>query len=305
LPKFRLSALFILLTLAQLSIAQLRDPTLWTPSDSLNKVRKNTFAIGSSTLAAGSFGALYFAWYAGYPQSSFHLTNDNQNWFGMDKIGHATTTYVVGQAGYDMLRWTGIKEKPAVWYGGLMGWSYLAVIETMDGFSDGWGFSLGDMAANTLGSALFISQQLAWKEQRVMLKFSAHPTPYAQYNTRLLGSAFHEQLLKDYNGQTYWLSTSPRAFFNESLTWWPRWLCLSGGYGIDGVLTATGEPLEGYEQFTAQRQYYFSLDIDLRQIPMKSGFWKTLLHTISFIKIPAPTLEFNQDGSTHFHALYF
>lgn len=82
-------------------------------------------------------------------------------------------------------------------------------------------------------------------------------------------------------------------------------MCLAGGYGIDGYLDATGVN-SGYDELIPQSQYYLSLDIDDRKIPMKSGFWKSLLYAISFIKIPAPTLKFNQlSGGTNFYWIYF
>jgi hypothetical protein len=163
------------------------------------------------------------------------------------------------------------------------------------------------MAANTAGSALFIGQQKLWKEQRITLKFSYWPTPYPDYRTDgILGNGWQEEWLKDYNGQTYWLSVNAASFFNTKPKWLPGWLNLAGGYGIDGYLTASGAPLEGHEDIVSQRQYYLSLDVDLRKIPMKSGFWKTLLHTVSFIKFPAPTLQYNAvDGKTSFYWIYF
>lgn len=293
--------LFLLL-LPQLVGAQGKDSTYWHSSTQLNKKRFNAYVYGIGTLAAGSLTGLYFAWYADYPQNGFHFTNDNKNWGGMDKIGHATTTFAVGQASYDVLRWTGVSEKKAIWYGGLTGWGYLAVVEVMDGFSEEWGFSWGDFAFNSAGAALFIGQQLGWKEQRFQLKWSYRPTMYPQYRGDLLGRTWQEQWLKDYNGQTYWLSASPGTF---GVDWWPRWLCLSGGYSIDGYVSANGNNSE-HPEIISQRQYYFSLDLDLRQIPVKSGFWKTVLHTISFIKIPAPAVAFNQRvGGTRLYWLYF
>ena len=303
--------ILLLLLLPQFCWAQLCDSTLWQASTQLNKTRVNTVAIGGGALAVGSLTGLYFVWYADYPQSSFHFVNDNQNWGMMDKVGHATTTYAVGQVGYDMLKWSGVSENKAVWYGGLTGWSYLAIIEIMDGFSSNWGFSWGDFAFNTMGAALFIGQQKAWQEQRFMLKWSYHATKYPQIRNdlvgdELIGNGWTSEWLKDYNGQTYWLSVNPWSFTKNENNWWPRWLNVAGGYGIDGFVAATGKPLNGAEDIVSQQQYYLSLDVDLRKIKMKSGFWKTLLHTISFIKIPAPTIEFNQhNGGTKFYWLYF
>ncbi|MEJ6491389.1 MAG: hypothetical protein QNL60_02870 [Flavobacteriales bacterium] len=59
------------------------------------------------------------------------------------------------------------------------------------------------MGANALGSGLFLGHHLLWKEQRIVLKFSSHPTEFAKYRPEVLGSSYPERLLKDYNGQTY------------------------------------------------------------------------------------------------------
>lgn len=224
----------------------------------------------------------------------------------MDKVGHATVAYVVGQSGYDAFKWAGHKEKKAVWVGGSVGWVYLTIVEVMDGMSSGWGWSWGDFAFNTAGAGLFIGQQLGWKEQRFMLKFSYHDTEHPQYNQELLGSGGLESVIKNYNGQTYWLSANPRSFTKERMGWWPKWLNVAGGYSATDMIDAKQTPREVLLGFNRHRQYYLSLDIDLRRIPMKSGFWKTVLHTLSFIKIPAPTVEFNSNGNgTKFYWLYF
>jgi hypothetical protein len=44
--------------------------------------------------------------------------------------------------------------------------------------------------------------------KRITPKFSFHTTQYAQYRPNVLGSSLAEQILKDYNGQTYWLSVN-------------------------------------------------------------------------------------------------
>ena len=81
------------------------------------------------------------------------------------------------------------------------------------------------MAANAIGAGIYLSQVLAFQEQRFKMKFSYHPTKYAQLRTDVLGSNFQESLLKDYNGQTYWISFFPGFHSNSGLI--PKWLCLS------------------------------------------------------------------------------
>jgi hypothetical protein len=53
-----------------------------------------------------------------------------------------------------------------------------------------------DIIANASGTALFVSQELLWKEQRITPKFSFHTTQYAQYRPNVLGSSLAEQMLR-------------------------------------------------------------------------------------------------------------
>ena len=64
-------------------------------------------------------------------------------------------------------------------YGATAGLTFLTAIEVLDGFSDEWGFSLGDFAANA-GTGFLVGQELLWKEQRIVLKYSFHQTGYAK-----------------------------------------------------------------------------------------------------------------------------
>ncbi len=279
-----------------------------TDTSIVNKNRLKALIITESTVYVGSMTALYFAWYSNYPMNQFHFFNDDKEWFQMDKCGHATTSYYVGKFGYEALKWSGVKEKEAIWYGGTLGWAYLMIVETMDGFSKEWGFSPGDFTANTIGSALFIGQQLAWKEQRVMLKFSGHTTSYAQYNPNELGSSLQERILKDYNGQTYWLSANIYSFLHKS-SGFPKWLNLAVGYGAEGMTGASENPTvingKSLPSFQRYRQYYLSLDIDLTKIHPKSKTFEMLFNVIGFIKFPMPTLEYNTVNGFKFHGLYF
>jgi hypothetical protein len=278
------------------------------PSPTFHKTR---FYSSVSTLGAGAVGSLIMLnelWYKDYPRSSFHLFNDNNEWLQMDKIGHATTTYSVGYIVDHTLRWSGVERKKAIWYGGASGLAYLTVIELFDGFSDEWGFSVGDMLANIAGSAMYIGQEFAWKEQRIRLKFSAHLSPYAQYRPNVLGSNFGERILKDYNGQSYWLSANISSFLPEDSRF-PKWLNVAFGYSGEEMLKGDerhyvvfkdGE----FRNFNAYRQYFLSLDIDLTKIKTKNHFLKTLLGTFNYLKIPFPALEFSNRGIKG-HGLYY
>ncbi|MCF8405691.1 MAG: YfiM family protein [Bacteroidales bacterium] len=276
--------------------------------DSLHKKRL-TFVIGGQSLVyATSLAILYKGWYADYPQSNFHWFDDNSEWLQMDKIGHATTSAYFGKFGYEMYRNAGVERKKAIWIGGSAGFVFLMVVETLDGFSSQWGASAGDYAANAFGAGLFISQQLGWDEQRLNLKWSYHPTEFAKYRPDQLGRGFMESMLKDYNGQTYWLSGNIKSFLPKQSKF-PGWLNVSLGYSGEGMLGANSNPkyFEGatMPEYTRYRQYYLSLDVDLPRIKTRSHFLKFILNGLNFIKIPFPTLEYNNQDGLKFHPLFF
>jgi hypothetical protein len=295
---------FFLLVFSSSVVAQ--PPNVKT--DSVNRKRVNTVVITYSAFYATTLGVLYLGWYKDNASSSFHFYDDSQNWLQVDKAGHATTAYTFSNYAYWMLRWAGVNNTKSALYGGLMGFGSLTVIEILDGFSAEYGASATDLLANALGTGLSVGQNLLWKEQRFSLKFSYHPTEYAQYNPSQLGESSLQRVLKDYNGQTYWLSASIGSFIQKE-TRFPKWICISAGYGADGMLAPVtnptvdeeGNPLPQYDRF---RQYYLSLDIDLTKIKTNSKGLRIVLNTLSFIKIPFPTLEYNSQNQFVWHWIY-
>ncbi len=276
-------------------------------TDTLNR-KKLALVVGTGAIVyASSVAGLYNLWYKNYPQSSFHFFNDNKEWLQMDKSAHVTASYYIGLVGYEALRWSGVPERKAVWYGGMTGFVYLTAIEVMDGLSQKWGASPFDLVANTLGTTLFISQQLAWHEQKFVLKYSFHSSPYARYNTDQLGSTLLQNIVKDYNGQTYWISANISSLGLQH-TRFPKWLNVALGYGAEGMTGGFSNPSEinsiqvPYSE--RYRQFYLAADIDLSRIPVKSKTLKLILNTVGFIKIPMPAIEFNKN-EVKFHPLYF
>ncbi len=256
-------------------------------------------------LHVASLTGLYFLWYRDYPQSAFHFFNDNHEWLLMDKGGHAVAAAYISGIGYHSYRWAGVDKKRAAWFGGLLGFAYMLNIEILDGFSKEWGFSPGDLAANTAGVSLFVAQQLLWHEQRFTLKYSFHQTRYAGARPGVLGSNLISEMVKDYNGQTFWLSCNIKSFMPEKSRF-PGWLNLAVGYGAEGMTGATGN-FNADPQFPEHpyRKFFLSADIDFSRIPVRSPLLKTLLTLLNFIKIPSPAIEFNSNGKLLVHPLYY
>ncbi|MCB0397787.1 MAG: DUF2279 domain-containing protein [Flavobacteriales bacterium] len=305
---------FLCLVIFLISIPSLRaqnGSSFWTPSDSLNKKRLRGLLIAEGAVYGVTMIGLNQLWYADYPRSSFHFFNDNKEWLQMDKMGHMTTGYYVGRLGIKAMQWTGAGPRKQLWLGGSLGFMFLTTIEILDGFSSEWGASWGDLVANGTGAGLVMAQHACWQEQRITPKFSFHRSMYAEYRPDLLGHGLNEELLKDYNGQTYWLSVSPRSFLGKDrVTWWPGWLNVALGYGADGMTGGSeNHPItQGQGVYVTPeryRQFYFSLDVDLTRIETRSKALGFLFNTFGFIKFPAPALELNRLDGWRFHPVYF
>lgn len=304
---------------AQATDFTLRDPLSeiasdnWlTPADTFNRKRFYVSAGTGATLYGAASIGLYQVWYKDFPRSNLKSFNDWPEWNQMDKAGHAFTAYIFSRYTFAAGRWAGLK-RPAARYTAFGVANLLqGTIEVMDGYSAGWGFSWSDMGANLSGSLLFIGQDIAWKEQRILMKVSndlrQHPdipvtgaggavSNLGYISRERFGDNFFERYLKDYNAQTIWLSANPRSFFPKSKI--PVWLNLAVGYGSENVYGAYGNTWRengvGFNYRPERyRQYFLSPDIYLSRIPTKKRWVRLTLGILDFIKIPAPALEYSQ-----------
>jgi hypothetical protein len=297
--------LFLLFSFSVATYGQSGVARFLKPADSLNIHRRNSVIISEAVISAGVLVGLNQLWYADYARSDFHFINDNQEWLQMDKAGHVFSAYQLGSIGKNTLQWSGVSRKNQLIYGSTLGFVFLSAVEIFDGYSSKWGASVGDVVANASGTALFVSQELLWKEQRIVPKFSFHTTPYASVRPNVLGNSLNEQLLKDYNGQTYWLSFNVHSFFKQSQI--PKWLNVALGYGAEGMVTGNNEFVNTIflPESERIRQFYFSFDADLTKIETKSHLLKTFFTIFNTVKIPAPTLEIRGSQGLKFHYLYF
>ncbi len=313
----------------QAAAQSLRKVERWLqPADSLHKKRFwISTGIGTAIYATASAG-LWVAWYRDYPLTRFHFYNDWGEWRHMDKVGHWFTAWNEARWIYGGARWTGMNNRQATWTGAAVGFGLQATIEIMDGFSQIWGFSLADLAFNTLGAATFLAQQLTWEEQRIVWKVSNsypnYPDIYVQatdggppYSLRMraeeiYGSGFGGRFIKDYNGMTVWASVNLASFSSEKSAL-PPWLNIAVGYGAENMFGGyeNAWPAEApryvlsQDEFPRYSQFYLSPDIDLTRIPTRSRLLRLLFGVTNFLKIPAPAVEFNTLGQLRWHWLYW
>lgn len=292
--------LFILICFSLKGTSQ--ENTFFQKSDTVNHKRiKSVYRTEAIAATIGLVG-LNQLWYADYPKSNFHFINDNKDWMQMDKFGHFMSSYYIGKLGMSALDWAGAPKKQQLLYGATLGFAFLTAVEVFDGYSAEWGASSGDIIANASGTAFLIGQELLWNEQRISVKFSFHRTQFAPLRPNTLGSNLGEEILKDYNGQTYWLSANVWSFNKKSK--FPKWLNIAFGIGAEGMVYSKYQNQDPSLQ-PPFRQFYAGLDIDLTKIKTKSKFLKGLFNTLNFIKIPAPTLEFTSKGKIKTHLFYY
>lgn len=269
-----------------------------TVHQSSNKKVALTVA-AASVVYAGSMVALNHIWYEGKDRQSFRFFNDAAEWKQMDKAGHIYSGYYISVAANEILKWSGLPEKKSRWIGAAAGFVMLSSIEYFDGRSVAYGASVSDVGANLLGSAWFLLQSQKGAPSRLRPKFSFHFTDLAKNRPSLLGDGA-EEIIKDYNGQTYWLSWQPTTHVKSK---WPHWLGISLGYGAHNMIYARDYQNlnDGWDPY---RQYYLSFDLFTDTLPVKSKVLKGIFSVFRLVKVPAPTMEFSRKGAK-FHPFYF
>jgi hypothetical protein len=267
-------------------------------SDSINHKRLTGVIIGTGATYTATMIALNNIWYSQYDKQSFHFFNDASEWKQVDKAGHLYSTFQLSSIQSQLFQWSGVPKKKSDLYGTLTAFVMMSSIEVMDGFSAGYGASATDLLANGIGAGIYLGQQALWKETRIYPKFSFHTTEFADQRPGTLGSTLAEQIIKDYNGQTYWLSIDMDKFMR-----FPKWLNLAVGYGAENMIYAQDE--QNIEAgLYPYRQYYLAIDFDLTGIHSRSKLVNTLIYFANMIRLPAPALEFSQN-KVKAYAFYF
>lgn len=278
-------------------------------NDSSQIEKKTIFKSVAFTSAyyVSSIYTLNHTWYKDKERVPFHFYNDNKAYLQVDKFGHMFGSYAYSYIGYHGLLKLGATRNEALIFGSTLGFVLQLPIEIMDGIHEGYGFSWGDMGANSLGSALVLGQELVFREQVVKYKFSYWESSYSKNSNGYYGVTMMQRLLKDYNAHTYWFSMPVnRIVFKQRL---PSWFNIAVGYGANGMI-GEFENVSSYNgvnipETQRYRQYLLSLDVDWTRIPTNSRFLKLLFKGMTFVKLPFPALEYNSKGQFKGYWVYY
>ena len=326
--RWRLRIPVIILILSSFSAFGQKDTlSFWEYPDHFHNGRFWTAAGVGAVTYTGALLTLNNIWYDQYPRTSFHFFNDAKEWQQMDKAGHMFTAYFESDWLYHVARWTGMKKGPSIWTGALVAVGLQTTIETLDGFSSEWGFSVYDFAANLVGSGMWAAEQAIWDDQRIKMKMSTtfitYPeevvlgtpegsTTIKERTDDLFGTNLFQTFLKDYNAQTIWMSFNLHSFMKPESRF-PKWLNLAVGYGAENMYGGfENEWMIDENTFTLDpavypryRQWYLSPDVDLSRLRIKSKFLKTIVCMANIFKFPAPALVINGHGGVKWDWLHY
>ena len=270
------------------------------PQDSVtSKKRIRNLAIATGVVYTGSLVWLSNQWYSDFEKQSFHFFNDAKQWKQVDKAGHLYGAFQLQSVSYQALQWTGMNKEKSLLWSAVSSFGFMATIEILDGFSAEYGASATDLVANTIGIGLYTGQRLLWDDIRIHPKFSFRRSPYAELRPDVLGDGLAHEILKDYNGQSYWLSFDLSEFIPSRF---PKWLNFAVGYGAGEMIFAT-DAANVEAGLDPYRQWYLAVDIDVSHIKSRSSFVNTMLFFVNMVRIPAPALELSRKN-VEFHWLY-
>ena len=276
------------------------DGTYWRTYSDIN-IPRFAAVLGSMVLIDAIVQKKQSEYWYTKETTKFHSVDfslDFDRYKQMDKLGHFTDAYFVSDLTAKAYRWSGVSGSSSVWLGALTGWLWTLQIEFYDAHSPKWGWSWGDILANTIGSGFFVLQQFNYDMLGgIQPKFSYHLSEeWEKYGSNKFGN----NLILDYSGMTFWITVNPHHYFPESwkkeFSEWLAPLGIAFGFGVNGVI---------FNSLEGERELYIGLDIDLRKIPLgdDSGLLKFLKSEFNFIRLPLPAVRITPSGV--WYGLYF
>ncbi len=248
------------------------------------------------------FWGLWFSWYSNFPLVGFHFFNDWKEWLQMDKVGHLFTAFHVSVFASRIYLKIHSDLKISATIGIICGILFQTPIEILDGFSVGWGASISDMVANVLGAILGGTFIIYNQPIFGFLKFSYSPSWISKLRPEIFGNTFSENVLKDYNGQTYWSVFDVKKMLR--LKYWPPFINLAVGYGGQNMIGGENNLNTAFPNIERYRQVYISLDLNWYP-KSKNKCLDILMYPINLVKIPFPAVEFNIYQGLRFHWIHF
>ena len=239
-----------------------------------------TGAVGG--IFVGSLIGSYFDWWVDASRS-FHFTDDglfNNYSLGIDKVGHAYTSYFYFHTFRNVMRWGGYEERTAYWWAAGISAFFALSVEIGDGLSP-FGFSAWDLSFNMLGLAYGMAQTSVPFLQNFKLKWSYVPPD---------GYRWPPRFTEHYDGHIYWVTCNVHNLLPESAQhWWPEFLQLAVGYGVDDRQT--------------RREMMVGLDLNLCVFQTQQPELRLLGQTVDLFHIPMPSVKLTEGKTPRYYLI--
>ena len=224
-------------------------------------------------------------------QEPFHFDDgaDLTYALNVDKVGHFMGGLGAADVFSSSMKWAGMQEEQALWYGAAFGSGLQLAIEMKDAYAPYWGFSKWDLALGSAGSLFPVAQYYNDDLKAINFKFSyyKHSDIYWELDRQRGKEPNKYAWQDDYPNQTYWLSVDVNHFTETCC--WPDWLNLAIGFGLDDTQYLN----ESNTKMGGNNEWYIALDYDIPKMLKKwnSPTGKKVKHWLNYIHLPAPTIR--------------
>ena len=247
-----------------------------------------------TTTAAGLAIAMTTVHFARYTplrdkyKTSFFINENPLYASNYDKALHLYGGVVSSDMISSGLRLQGYGKEQAILLGAASSSIFYLFIELEDAHISYLGLDAIDLTASMIGSGYPVLQYYVPFFNSFTPKFSYHSSGI---NTTM-PNQYSPQFLSDHEGQTYWVGVTVAdllpASYQES---YPRWIGVAAGFSMRNLGHNT------------RKEYFITLDVDLREFDTKSDFVNAVLRTLNYIHFPMPGIKFAQ-GKPQF-GIYF
>lgn len=230
---------------------------------------------------AGLFGGITALGIGNWNWGSSSFRFHSEGWFGknvgssgMDKLGHAYSTYLMTEFLTSSINREAADSRGSELTAGLVAMGLMTYVEIFDGFSGDHGFSKEDMIADAVGTGFSILRSKVPVLKKT-LDFRLEYLPSGNV------SGFHP--ITDYSGQRYILAFQPAGLLknkNSPL----RFIELLGGYyarGFTAKERARGEP--------RRRELFVGIGINLQSLlfPEPNGrLERAASSVLDYVQVP-------------------
>lgn len=247
-------------------------------------IRGGRAAVVVGAFAAGEATAMAVrseSWFEGPPRS-LRISWDRSPSAEQDGLEHAAVSYQLSQVAALAWDWTCASPKAAGWLGAATAFAAGLPKEFFDGIHKN-GASWRDLTWAAAGAALPAIHRQWPRTRTVMLKVWYWPSD--EYRNRASNGGT-PQLDGDYSGQRYFLSINPARGYDGAAAW-PDWLGIGIGHSTPAWVA---QPAPGHE-------WYVALDVDLRSLPVRAAWWRTVATLLDQIHFPSPGVRFSEGSA--------